>query len=224
MDRSSIKYDGPTMTVAADSDGYTITREGTASPKVICDAKAHQTPSGMLTCTKAGTGYEIAIAKDGKTIVNGTSSVSADGRKLTVKRTRQSSDGKPYTFTSTYVRQSGGPGMNGVWKEVNFAESQDTGVMKFKVTGDSISFTETDTPKAMVCKLDGTPTKSEDAGGAVSVKEVDAHTLKVTYSSSDGKVRRENTFVLSKDGKSISETDVTPASSVSKMTATLHRM
>jgi hypothetical protein len=224
MDRSSIKYDGPTMTMTTDSEGYTITREGQASPKVICDGKEHQTPSGMLTCTKTGTGYEGTIAKDGNVIYKYTSSISADSKNLTVKRTGFPKDDKPYTITTTYERQSDGPGLNGAWKAVTVAESQDTGVMKIKVTGDSISFQETDTPKAMLCKLDGTPTKSEDVGGTISVKNVDAHTLKVTYSSSDGKVRRENTFVLSPDGKSISEMDVTPAPSASKMTATLHKM
>jgi len=224
MDRSSIKYDGPTITMTTDSEGYTISREGTASPKVICDGNAHQTPGGMLTCTKAGTGYELALAKDGNTIYKATSSISADGKKRTVKSTGFPKDGKPYTITATWERQSDGSSMNGIWKEVSVDESRQTWVMKIKVTGDSISFQETGTPKAMVCKLDGTPTKSEDVGGAISVKEVDAHTLKVTYSSSDGKARRENTFVLSADGKSVSETDVTPAPSTSKMTATLNKM
>src|SRR5215469_2153405 len=201
MDRSSIKFDGPTMTLSADSEGYTVTREGTASPKVICDGKAHETPNGMLTCAKAGTGYELAIAKDGKTIQKVSASISADGKKRTVKATSFPPDEKPFTITSTYVRQSGGPGMSGVWKEVDFVSSRDTGVMKIKVTGDSISFAETDSP-TVVCKLDGTPTKREDVAGAVSIKKVDAHTLKVTYSSLDGKARRENTFVLSADGKS----------------------
>jgi hypothetical protein len=57
-----------------------------------------------------------------------------------------------------------------------------------------------------------------------SIRKVDVHTLKVTYSSLDGKVRRENTFVLNADGKSIPGTGVTPAPSVSKMTLTLHKL
>jgi hypothetical protein len=57
----------------------------------------------------------------------------------------------------------------------------------------------------------------------VSIKKVDAHTLLVTYSS-DNKERRENTFVLSADGKSISETDVTPAPAVSKLSITLRKL
>jgi hypothetical protein len=38
-----------------------------------------------------------------------------------------------------------------------------------------------------------------------SIRKVDVHTLKVTSSSLDGKVRRENTFVLNANRKSIWE-------------------
>ena len=223
MDRSSLKYVGATFSVTTAVDGYTVTRGGVAQPKVVCDGKAHSTPAGMVTCMKAGTGYAITTTKDGKTIRKTTVSLSADGKKQMRATERFPSDGKPYTITSTAERLSGGPGVSGVWREIDFQETQDTGVMHIKVMGDSISFQETDTPTPMVCKLDGTPTKIPDQG-SISVKKADAHTLKVTYNDTDGKPARENTFVLSADGKSISETDITPAPSPSKMTATLHKM
>jgi hypothetical protein len=222
MDRSSIKYDGPVTTVAMDATGYTITRGGVAGPKTVCDSKPHDTPDGAVTCTKAGTGYTISVAKGGKTIRKTAVTLSADGKKRTSKTERFPAEGKPYTMTSISERQSGGPGMSGVWKEMDVVESLDTGVMHIKVMGDKISFQETDTPMPIVTSLDGTPTTVPDMG-SISVKKIDAHTLKVTYST-DGKVRRENTFVLSADGKSISETDVTPAPMTSKMVATLHKM
>jgi hypothetical protein len=56
----------------------------------------------------------------------------------------------------------------------------------------------------------------------MSVKQDGPRTLKVTYSN-DGKVARENTFVLSPDGKTVNETDVTPAPSPSKMSVTFHK-
>jgi len=58
----------------------------------------------------------------------------------------------------------------------------------------------------------------------MSVKLVDAHTLKVTYKDSEGKVRRENTFALSQDGKTITETDVTPAPGPTTMSVALHKI
>ena len=39
MDRSTFKYDGPTFSIVTDADGFTVTRNGNASPKVVCDGK-----------------------------------------------------------------------------------------------------------------------------------------------------------------------------------------
>lgn len=50
----------------------------------------------------------------------------------------------------------------------------------------------------------------------------DSANRKLTYSN-DGKAARENTFVLSSDGKTIRETDITPAPSPAKMSVTLHK-
>jgi hypothetical protein len=221
MDPSSMKYTGPTFSVATDATGYTITRGGTAGPKTVCDGKPHDTPDGMVTCTKTGTGYTVSTSKDGKLQRKAVVSLSADGKTRTSKSERFPSDSKPFTVTTTAKRVSGGPGMDGVWQETKFVESQDTGILTIKVTGGSVAFKETDTDKPEVCKLDGAPTKIEQ--GTMSVKQVDSHTLKVTYSGRDGKAARENTFVLSPDGKSITETDVTPDPSPSKMSLTLHK-
>jgi hypothetical protein len=220
-DPSSLKYSGPTFSVATDADGFTTTRGGTANPKVVCDGKPQTTPDGMSTCKKSGMRYTIEVTKDGKKVRTVTISVSADGKTRTSKNEIFPTDDKPFTTTVTSERVSGGPGMAGVWKEVKVVESQDTGILAIKVTGDSVSFKETDRDKPVICKLDGTETKVGDLG-SMSVKLADSHTLKVTYSS-NGKVRRENTFVLSADGKMITETDVTPDPSPSTMTLMFHK-
>jgi hypothetical protein len=223
MDASSLKYSGPIVSVKTDAEGYTVTRGGVAGPKTVCDGKPHTTPDGAVTCTKTATGYMISVSENGKVTRKANIAVSADGKTRTVKGERFPSDGKPFTITTTSKRVSGGPGLDGVWQEVKFVESQDTGILSIKVTGDSVAFKETDNDKPVICKLDGTPTKVGDDGTTMSVKKVDAHTLKVTYAGKDGKAQRENTFVLSPDGKSITETDVTPAPSHSTMTVTLHK-
>jgi len=220
-DPSSLKYSGPTFSVATDADGFTTTRGGTANPKVVCDGKPQTTPDGMSTCKQAGMRYTIEVTKDGKKVRTVTISVSADGKTRTSKNEIFPTDDKPFTTTVTSERVSGGPGMAGVWKEVKVVESQDTGILAIKVTGDSVSFKETDRDKPVICKLDGTETKVGDLG-SMSVKLADSQTLKVTYSS-NGKVRRENTFVLSADGKMITETDVTPDPSPSTMVLMLHK-
>src|ERR1700744_4557073 len=194
MDKSSLKYNGPTVIVATDADGYTITRDGKAMPKVVCDGKPNPPHDGTVTtCTKDGTGYDLENSRDGKTVSKLKLAVSADGKTATRTIEVTPADGSsPFTITTTSKRIGGsGTGAAGTWKETAFTESQDTGVLSIQVNGDSVDFKETDNDKPVTAKLDGTPT---DVGGGrtMSVKMDGPHTLKVTYST-DGKMQRENT-------------------------------
>jgi hypothetical protein len=184
IDHSTLKYDGPTVSVVADADGFTVTRGGKAGPKVVCDGKPNAPDNGVTTDVTPP-------------------------------------DGSPFTITTTSKRISGGPGFSGTWKETGFTESQDTGVLTIEVKGDSVDFKETDNDKPITCKLDGTPT-TVSGTRTMSVKQDGPRTLKVTYSN-DGKVSRENTFVLSADGKTVKETDITPAPSPSTMSVMFHK-
>jgi len=220
---SSYKYDGPTFSVATDAEGFTMTRGGKAQPKIVCDGKPQKTDDTMTTCTKAGSGYTITTTKGGKTTRKATISVSADGKTRTSKQEVFPPDGPMFTMTAVSTRVSGGPGLAGEWKEIKNTSSDDKGVLTIAVKGDMIDFKETDAPKPTSAKLDGTPVKFP-LGGSMSVKLADDHTLHVTYTDDKGVVRRNNTFALSADGKSITETDVTPAPSVSKMVVVLKKM
>jgi len=223
LDQSSLKYEGATFSVATDADGFTVTRGGQAQPKVVCDGKEQKSANDiMLACTKSETGYAITASKDGKPTRKTTISVSEDGKTRTSESQFFPPDGDPYTMTMVSERVSGGPGAAGEWKEVKFSSSQDSGVLSIAVNGDSVDFKETDSPKPITCKLDGTDAKFP-GGGSMSVKLADPHTLKVTYKDQEGTVRRENTFVLSDDGTSITETDVTPAPSPSTMSVVLRK-
>jgi hypothetical protein len=224
LDPSSLKYEGSTFSVATDSDGFTVTRGGEAQPKVVCDGKEQKSSNGiMLTCTKSADGYAITASKDGTTTRKTTVSVSADDKTRTSESEFSPADGDPYTMTSISERISGGPGPAGEWKEVKFSSSQDSGVLSIEVNGDTVDFKETDSPKPITCKLDGSDAKFP-GGGSMSVKLADPHTLKVTYKDEDGKPRRENTFALSEDGTTITETDVTPDPSPSTMSVVLHKI
>jgi hypothetical protein len=224
LDPSSLKYEGATFSVATDADGFTVTRGGQAQPKVVCDGTEQKSTDGTtLTCTKSADGYAIAASKDGKPTRKTTISISDDGRTRTSKSEIFPADGEPFTMTAISERVSGGPGMAGEWREVKFSSSQDSGILSIAVNGDTVDFKETDSPKPMTCKLDGTETKFP-GGGSMSVKLADPHTLKVTYKDDDGKVRRENTFVLGEDGTTITETDVTRPPSPSTMSVVLHKI
>ena len=222
LDRSSLQYDGPSFSITEDADGYTLTRGGKARPKVICNGKPNPPVDGVVTtCTKTGNGYELVNTRDGKPQSKAKIEVSSDGNTLTRTADITPADGSPFTLT-TISKRTGGSGTNatGDWKESSFNESQDTGVLTIAIHGDSIDFKETDNDKPITAKLDGTPVTMGPR--SMSVKLADPHTLKVTYSF-NGEVARENTFVLSQDGQSIQETDVTPPPAASTMTVTLHK-
>jgi len=222
MDRSTLKYDGPSVSVATDADGYTVTRGGKASPKVVCDGKPNPPDNGTVTtCTKTPTGYALENTRDDKQSSKVKVEVSSDGKTMTRTAEIFPAEGDPFTMTFVSKWVSGGEGAPVVWKETSFDESQDTGVLTILVKGDSIDLTETDYDKPVTCKLDGTATPLSGTR-TVSAKLDGPRTLKVTYSN-HGEVQRENTFVLSPNGKSVKETDVTPAPSPSTMSVLFHK-
>jgi hypothetical protein len=224
IDPSTVKFDGPTFTLSTDAQGYVVTRQGKAGPKTICDGKPHNDPDGAaVTCSKAGSGYVVEVSQKGKRTNRIASSLSPDGKMMTRKNEVFPGDGSsPFTITNDAKRLSGRPGMNGEWKIVSFKESQDKGVLSISVKGDTVSFKETDSDKPVMCKLDGTPANFE--GRTMAVKTDGPRTLRVTYRSGKGDLQRENTFVLSPDGKTITETDVAPNPSPSTMSMKFHKM
>jgi len=221
VDPSTIKYDLPAFTIATDADGYTITQGSAAGHKVVCDGQPKPDAGRMVTCAKTGDGYTIDATRDGKTVSNVTVSISPDGKTLTRTAKISPPDDSPYTMTSTSDRVSGGPGFSGVWKQTGVNSSSDTGILSIAVSGDNVAFKETDRSKPAECKLDGTQVKLSESA-SMSIKLEDPHTLKVTYYD-DGKVRRQNTFILSQDGSAIQETDVTPEPAPSTTSMSFHK-
>jgi hypothetical protein len=221
MDPSSIMYSGPTFTIATDADGYTFTRGGKTEPKRICDGKPHTDSEGVTTTCSGSGPYQVESTKSGQPDVKSTITLSKDGNTLTRKSLVSPPGGTPFTVTTTSKRVSGGPGISGTWKEVHFGESSETGMLTIAITGNSVAFKESDIDKPVVCKLDGTEVKVRGTS-TMAVKQEGTHTLKVTYRA-DGKIRRENTFELSPDGKTIKETDVTPEPSPSTTSMVFHK-
>jgi hypothetical protein len=223
-DPASMHFDGTVYSITTDAKGFAIASGGKEFTKMECPGKPVTNPSGsMTTCVKAGSGFRVTTARDGKTLSVVSMAVAPGGKKMMRVAKNTPPDDAPYTMTLTYDRVGSGSGMAGMWKETGFNESQDTGILGIEVTGDSVAFRETDSPKPMICKLDGTPTVT---GGknTMSVTAIDPHTLKVKYMSGDGKVVRENTFALSLDGKTISETDFTADPTPSAETQLFHKM
>lgn len=223
VDPGTMKFDGPTYSVATDAEGYTLTRDGKAQPKIICDGKPHARPDKTtVTCSKTGGRYVLDVSANGKRTNKITISQSADGKTTTRRNEVFPDDGSaPFTMTATAKRVSGS-GMNGTWKDVSVTESQDKGILSIHVNGNDVAFKETDNDKPVMLKLDGTPVKF--MGGTMAVKADGPHKLIVTYGGDDGKMRRHNTFEVSADGKTLTETDVTPAPQASTMSVKFHKM
>ena len=222
IDRSTLKFDGATFSVVTNADSFTFIRGDKASPKVVCDGKPNLPQNGVITvCQKSGSGYELENTRNGKPISKVKIHLSADGNEITRTADITPADGSPYTITATARRISGGPGFAGDWKATSFKESQDKGVLEIHVNGDSVDFMDTDSDKPITCKLDGSPTTISETE-TISVKQDDPRTLKVTYTE-NGEVVTRNTLVLSSDGETIKETDITPAPSPGTMTVTFHK-
>jgi hypothetical protein len=223
-DPASMHFDGIVYTISTDAQGFAISSGGKEFTKLECLGKPVTNPSGSVaTCVKAGTGYTITTTRDGKTTSVVSETTVPGDKKLTRVAKITPPDGAPYTVTLTYDRIGSGSGMAGTWKQTGFSESQETGILGIEITGDRIAFRETDSPKPMICKLDGTPTIT-NGKNTMTVTAVDPHTLKVKYISGDGTVTRENTFALSLDGKMISEVDFTADPTPSAETQLFHKM
>jgi hypothetical protein len=221
VDRSTFKYDGPTFSIATDADGFSITRSGNAGLKVVCDGKPKPHANGSTTtCHQSAEGYELENTRDGKPVSKEKLEISSDGKTITRTLEITPPGGSPYTIIATSRRISGGPGLSGTWKETAIKTSRDTGVLAIQINGDSVDFKETDDDKPITCKLDGSLTTISGTQ-TMTVKQDGPRTLKVTYRMV--KVARENTLVLSPDGKTVKETDITPAPWASTMSVTFHR-
>jgi hypothetical protein len=209
MDKSTLKYDGPTVTITTNADGYTVDRGDKKPHKIVCDGKPNPPyEGGITTCTKTSTGYLLTNTFKDKTKVEAKIEISSDGGTMKRTATISPADDKPFTMVTMSKKVPGGSGKSTMWKETTFDESQESGVLTIMVKGNSVDFKESDSDKPVTCKLDGTPVKITGSR-TMAIKSVGTHTLKVTYTQ-DGKAWRENTFVLSPDGKSVKETDVTP--------------
>src|ERR1700688_5097816 len=107
MDRSTLKYDGPTTSVLTDADGYTVTRGGKKGPKVVCDGKPNPPDAGTVTtCTKTPTGYALENTRDNKQTSKVKIEMSPDGKTMTRTAEIFPAEGSP--FTMTFVRSAAG--------------------------------------------------------------------------------------------------------------------
>ena len=100
-DPSSMKFDGPTVTIATTANGYTMTRGDGKPITVVCDGKPNAPVDGVVTtCTKTPTGYSLENSRDGKTTNRTKVEISPDGGTMTRTIDVMPAQGSPFTVTA----------------------------------------------------------------------------------------------------------------------------
>ena len=145
--------------------------------------------------------------KDGKTVVETKSVVSADGKTKTEVQTMYDMAPLPIELTSHSTRVAGGsPGthlVSGAWRMTDADVSNHAEDTIFKVSGDTFSMSDR-MGRSFSAKLNGTeaPYKGSDEFNSVSLKMIDSHTIEES-DKQGGKVVKISRWSVGPDGKTM---------------------
>jgi hypothetical protein len=146
--------------------------------------------------------------KDGKTISEITSVVSADGKTLTNTFTSYPMNGgEPVhevgTFKRVGILSSGVHATSGNWEIVKFTGSENDLLFSCKTNGDELTMTDP-TGDSYTAKFDGNdyPYKGSYGTDAVSLKRIGDRTIEET-DKLKGKAQDTQTMTVSPDGKTM---------------------
>jgi hypothetical protein len=148
-----------------------------------------------------------AAKKDGKTVVETKSVVSADGKTKTEVQTMYDMAPRPIEMTSHSTRVAGGsPGahlVSGSWRMTDADVSNHAEDTIFKVSGDTLSMSDR-MGRSFSAKLNGTeaPYEGSDEFNSVSLKMIDAHTIEES-DKQGGKVVKISRWSVGPDGKTM---------------------
>lgn len=146
--------------------------------------------------------------KDGKTVSEITSTVSADGKTLTNTYTSYPMNGgEPVHEVNTQMRvgvlPSGVHATSGNWHAVKFTGSENDLLFTCKTNGDEFTMTDP-TGDSYTAKFDGSdyPYKGSYGTDGVSLKRIDARTIEET-DKLKGKAQDIQTMTVSPNGKTM---------------------
>ena len=156
-----------------------------------------------------GNTIEQVEKKNGKTVANSKTWVSADGNTLAFEFSDSSAtNAGPVTGKGSETRVSKGPtgshAISGSWRMAKMQSlSENAMSVTYKVTGDNLTMTSP-TGQSYTAKLDGTdaPYNGDPGTTSVSVKKIDANTLEET-DKRDGKVIGVAQMTVSTDGRTM---------------------
>lgn len=145
--------------------------------------------------------------KDGKTVIETKSVVSADGKTKTDVQTMYDMAPRPIEMTSHSSRVSAGSQgshlISGGWRMTDRDVSNHAEDTVFKISGDTLSMSDR-MGRSFSAKLDGTeaPYKGSDAFTSVSLKMIDNHTIEES-DKKGGKVVKISRWSVNPDGKTM---------------------
>jgi hypothetical protein len=114
------QFTGDTFSYTATSTGFKFSNGATVSYDFAIDGKPYPMLADRTTTwTKTPDGGWDTTVKVGDIVLNKSHrTLSADGKKLTMSFTQYKPDGTTSSETDVYERVSGGPGLAGVWRDV----------------------------------------------------------------------------------------------------------
>ena len=145
--------------------------------------------------------------KDGKTAMEMTSTVSADGKHRTDVQTNNFMAPRPVELTMHSTRLSAGPNgshaISGEWRMTDLDVSNHAEDTIFSVSGVTFSMSDR-MGRSFSAKLDGSdaPYIGSDEFTSVSLTKIDDHTIE-ELDKKDGKVVKINRWSVASDGKTI---------------------
>ena len=152
--------------------------------------------------------WETVSKQDGKLVTTEKSTLSPDGKTLTVAASGPKPAGGTYEQTTVYERVSGGPGLAGKWKTKNVQTSAPT-VVELSASGsDGLMISIPDFQVSADVKFDGKDHPVTGVGAppglTMAIKKSGARSFQITEKQ-NGKALFQLMFTMSEDGKTLIE-------------------
>jgi hypothetical protein len=188
------------------------------SYKFKLDGKDYPDPFGNTAAWKplGSNSWQRTLKLKDKVLTTDTMTLSADGKSLTVDSKGTKPNGEAIADTFVFERVSGGPGLAGKWKGRNM-KSNSPSLLELAPSGaDGLTFKIVDMGLTCEAKLDEKdypctgPTLA--AGWTVSFGGSGSRSLGMTIKQ-NGKALYKVTYTASADGKTLTETGTSTATS-----------
>ena len=158
--------------------------------------------------------WKVVRKKDGRMLVTGIWTLSADGTTLHDDFTASQPNGSPFHLDYIYTRTAGASGFAGTWDSTTEKVNSGVEIQVQPYEGDGLSFINAAQQSTKSVKFDGKdyPVQGPNvrAGSTSSANRVDSRTLELTEKL-NGKVTDTQHIQLSPDGKTLTMT-IQPAS------------